>query len=118
MTRVVFLASTNEIARIDRANADAAVDGRADGRVVEPRLREFHVRFVLSNVRPVLADQHPLLIGLLLSGKVVLQQFFVAPQIGFRILKLNGRAIALAPAPVEPGLINRRVDVPPAYRRL
>ena len=85
--------------------------GELDGRVIEPRLREFHLRVVLGNLRRVLTDQHPLLVGLLLRGKVVLEQFLVAPQIGFGVLELNGRAIALRLRQVKLGLVHRRVDI-------
>ena len=40
----------------------------------------------------------------------MLQQLLVAPQIGFRILELNGRAILLRLRQVELGLIRRRID--------
>ena len=110
VTMRCVLPRANEIAGIDVANADAAVDRRADGRVIELRLRVLYVRVVLSDVGRVLTDEHPLLIGLFLRSEFMLEELFVAPQIGLGVLELDDRAPLLRLRQLKLGLIGRWVD--------
>ena len=81
------LRRAHEIADIDLPDADATIDRRHDGSEAELCLRVGDLRSVVRHRAFILPDLRPLLIDLLLGGKILFHQFDVTGQVEARALQ-------------------------------
>ena len=77
----------HDVAEIDEARPDAAVDRRSDGAVAQLHLREIDLRLIGVHGTPILLDERRLSIELLVSHRILGDQTVIALQIELRILE-------------------------------
>ncbi len=107
----IDVGGVDDVAEIDLAEADHAVDRRGDGGVIELRLRRFDRRLVGIDHRFCLVDFGLLRVDVLLGLEIPLHQGLEARQILFGVDERCFILALLGHRLIEIGLVRRRIDL-------